>query len=190
MGISGIQYAKASGLTVITTASPKNFDYVKSLGADHVFDYRDPAALVASAKAAAGGKQVRHAWDCQANEVSAKICAEVISAAEGGKYAALLYGTEETVKGVNAKVEPAVSLYYTAFGERFCYKGPRDPVPENLAFAARFWELSRDLLAEGKVKPIRVIKNQGGSGLEGVLKGLEDMRDGNYSAGKLVYTLC
>ena len=28
-----------SGLTVITTASPRNFDFVKSLGADHVFDY-------------------------------------------------------------------------------------------------------------------------------------------------------
>lgn len=28
-----------SGLTVITTASPRNFEFVKSLGADHVFDY-------------------------------------------------------------------------------------------------------------------------------------------------------
>lgn len=28
-----IQYAKLSGLTVVTTCSPRNFDYVKSLGA-------------------------------------------------------------------------------------------------------------------------------------------------------------
>lgn len=28
-----------SGLKVITTASPRNFDLLESLGADHVFDY-------------------------------------------------------------------------------------------------------------------------------------------------------
>jgi NADPH:quinone reductase-like Zn-dependent oxidoreductase len=33
-----------SGLKVFTTASPKNFDYVKSIGADFVVDYRDPEA--------------------------------------------------------------------------------------------------------------------------------------------------
>jgi NADPH:quinone reductase-like Zn-dependent oxidoreductase len=32
-----------SGLEVITTSSPHNFELLKSLGADHVFDYvRDP----------------------------------------------------------------------------------------------------------------------------------------------------
>lgn len=30
-------------MTVITTASPKNFDYLKSLGADHIFSYADPS---------------------------------------------------------------------------------------------------------------------------------------------------
>jgi NADPH:quinone reductase-like Zn-dependent oxidoreductase len=33
-----------SGLKVFTTSSPKNFDYLKSLGADFVVDYRDPEA--------------------------------------------------------------------------------------------------------------------------------------------------
>jgi NADPH:quinone reductase-like Zn-dependent oxidoreductase len=32
---------QASGLKVVTTASPKNFDLLKSLGADAVFDYND-----------------------------------------------------------------------------------------------------------------------------------------------------
>ncbi len=35
----GIQYAKHVGATVITTASPDNHDYVRSLGADQVIDY-------------------------------------------------------------------------------------------------------------------------------------------------------
>ena len=38
-GALGIQLLKLSGYTVITTCSPKNFDYVKSLGADAVFNY-------------------------------------------------------------------------------------------------------------------------------------------------------
>jgi NADPH:quinone reductase-like Zn-dependent oxidoreductase len=35
----GIQYAKHVGATVITTASARNHDYVRSLGADRVIDY-------------------------------------------------------------------------------------------------------------------------------------------------------
>lgn len=34
-----MQLAKLAGLTVITTCSAKNFDYVKKLGADHAIDY-------------------------------------------------------------------------------------------------------------------------------------------------------
>ena len=42
VGMVVIQLAKLSGLTVITTASQKNTEYLKSLGADHVFPYNDP----------------------------------------------------------------------------------------------------------------------------------------------------
>jgi len=41
-GVLGIQFAKLSGFEVLTTCSPSNFDYVKSLGADKVFDYNSP----------------------------------------------------------------------------------------------------------------------------------------------------
>jgi NADPH:quinone reductase-like Zn-dependent oxidoreductase len=41
VGQYAIQFAKLGGLRVLTTASPKNFDLVKGLGADEVFDYRD-----------------------------------------------------------------------------------------------------------------------------------------------------
>ena len=40
VGSNAIQLAVAAGYEVITTASPKNFDYVKNLGASRVFDYR------------------------------------------------------------------------------------------------------------------------------------------------------
>ncbi|KAI0290826.1 hypothetical protein BC826DRAFT_1025506 [Russula brevipes] len=41
VGQYAVQFAKFGGLRVLTTASPKNFDLVKGLGADEVFDYRD-----------------------------------------------------------------------------------------------------------------------------------------------------
>lgn len=186
MGITGIQFAKASGLTVVTTASPKNFDYMRSLGADAVFDYKSPT-LVDDVRKFTDGK-LAYTWDCQAEGESGRICAEAM-ASSGGKYAALLYGTEDKVRAANSKVEPAVTIYYSAFGEPWAYKGAYDAVPADFEFAAPFWDLSRKLLADGTVKPIRVIKNQGGSGLEGVLQGLQDMKEGKYSAGKLVYTL-
>ncbi|KAF5578936.1 oxidoreductase zinc-binding dehydrogenase family superfamily [Fusarium pseudoanthophilum] len=42
VGCNIIQLAKAAGFEVITTASPKNFDYLKKLGASQTFDYNSP----------------------------------------------------------------------------------------------------------------------------------------------------
>ena len=40
-GSLAIQFAKLSGYKVLTTCSPHNFDFVKSIGADAVYDYKD-----------------------------------------------------------------------------------------------------------------------------------------------------
>ncbi|KAJ5730546.1 Polyketide synthase enoylreductase [Penicillium malachiteum] len=40
VGSNAVQLAVAAGYQVLSTSSPKNFDYVKGLGATHVFDYR------------------------------------------------------------------------------------------------------------------------------------------------------
>ncbi|KAF2681811.1 GroES-like protein [Lentithecium fluviatile CBS 122367] len=45
MGSLSISYAKAAGYTVISTCSPHNFELLKSLGADHIFDHSDPATV-------------------------------------------------------------------------------------------------------------------------------------------------
>jgi NADPH:quinone reductase-like Zn-dependent oxidoreductase len=41
VGSAAIQLAAAAGYEVVTTASPRNFDYVRGLGAGQVFDYND-----------------------------------------------------------------------------------------------------------------------------------------------------
>ncbi|KAJ5654302.1 Polyketide synthaseenoylreductase [Penicillium lividum] len=40
VGSNAVQLAVAAGYQVLSTSSPKNFDYVKSLGATQVFDYK------------------------------------------------------------------------------------------------------------------------------------------------------
>lgn len=45
VGATAIQLAAASGATVVTTASPANHEFVKSLGADLVFDYKSPTVV-------------------------------------------------------------------------------------------------------------------------------------------------
>ncbi|KFY98085.1 hypothetical protein V500_01802 [Pseudogymnoascus sp. VKM F-4518 (FW-2643)] len=54
VGASAIQLAVASGLTVVTTASPANQDFVKSLGAHVVVDYRSSSSIEDLVKALRG----------------------------------------------------------------------------------------------------------------------------------------
>jgi NADPH:quinone reductase-like Zn-dependent oxidoreductase len=44
VGTNGIQLARCAGYRVLATASPRNFDYVRSLGAEAVVDYHDKNA--------------------------------------------------------------------------------------------------------------------------------------------------
>ncbi|KAH7128257.1 chaperonin 10-like protein [Dendryphion nanum] len=45
MGSLSISHAKQAGYTVISTSSPHNFDLLKSLGADYVYDHSDPDTI-------------------------------------------------------------------------------------------------------------------------------------------------
>ncbi|EAU34596.1 conserved hypothetical protein [Aspergillus terreus NIH2624] len=45
VGSNAIQLCKGAGFEVITTCSAHNFEYVKRLGADKVFDYKDPSVI-------------------------------------------------------------------------------------------------------------------------------------------------
>ncbi len=68
VGCNAIQLAAAAGYRVVTTASPKNFDYVKSLGATHVYDYNSPTA-VADIIAVLAGAEVAGAFAIGAGSV-------------------------------------------------------------------------------------------------------------------------
>ena len=61
--------------------------------------------------------------------------------------------------------------------------------PERYRIASEFWQIAGKLFADGKLVAHKPEVDLGGSGLEGVLSGLQTMRDGKVSGFKLVYRL-
>ncbi|GAW20672.1 hypothetical protein ANO14919_101800 [Xylariales sp. No.14919] len=189
-GIYGIKYAKASGLTVIATASPHNFELLRSLGADHVFDYR--SATVGADIRALTGNRLKHAWDCTGH--GAAISAAALSDSEEGgrpRYATIIPVKRDVFDALNPVVDgPHFTLGYDAWGVEFLRFGKTYvPDPEETAFATMFWELTQGLLETGAITPLKPEVNRLGSGLEGVLAGLDELRNDRVSGTKLVYTL-
>ncbi len=177
-GALGIQFAKASGYRVITTCSPHNIEQVRALGADAVFDYRDPEC----------GAKIREytenrltvAWDTISLPISAKICADALTSGGGAKYSCLLQH-----QFPRSDIKPDVTLAYTAFNEEFNIMNKTIPIlPGDFEFIKKFIDISRELLQTGKVK---VHTPRVERGLDKVLEGLQLLRENKISGEKLVY---
>lgn len=88
MGTVAVQLAAAANYKVITIASQKNHDYVKSLakaGSITVFDHSDPQAAgkIIDFIKSTGGK-FAGAYDCISEEKTVRACEEVVHAFGGG----------------------------------------------------------------------------------------------------------
>lgn len=86
-GSLAIQFAKLSGLTVIATCSSHNSDYVRSLGADAVYDYQDSSCAQQIREYTRDS--LKHAFDCVSGGQSPTLCAESMSS-QGGTISFLL----------------------------------------------------------------------------------------------------
>lgn len=170
-----------SGYKVITTCSTKNFDFVRGLGVSEAFDYKDPDC----------GKKInlytsnnlKYAWDTISTEATAKICAEALSSAPGGRYGALLpvSSPREDLKITNTLLYTSVGEDFDKFGMSFTGNQPR------FEFLKTWSSDAALLLADGTVKPIPV--NLRAGGLNGALEGLQVLKEGRNSAEKLVYRI-
>ncbi|PNP37788.1 hypothetical protein TGAMA5MH_10273 [Trichoderma gamsii] len=80
-------------------------------------------------------------------------------------------------------------MAYSVFGQPFQRGLSSEGSPEDNEFANKFRDIAEPLLREGKLKAPRIEVNRGGSGLEGVLVGLEELRQGKVSGAKLIYTI-
>lgn len=187
----GIQYAKLSGLRVITTASPYNFDYLRSLGADIVLDYRESTETLVDAIKQATDGRLTLAWDCSPNDKFHEVAARAMSTADKGVYVTVNPLTPgDFLAEFNPMVETKWQLAYTVFGEEFSFGPVTFPVvEEDKRFGAAFWERTARLLAEGKLEPTRCTVNRGGEGLQGVIAGLDELAQGKVAGTKLVYSM-
>jgi NADPH:quinone reductase-like Zn-dependent oxidoreductase len=86
VGSNAIQLAVAAGYEVITTASPRNFEYVMSLGASQAFDYNSPS-VVPDIIAACKGRTLAGA--IAIGTTSAPACVQILGACQGNKFVSI-----------------------------------------------------------------------------------------------------
>lgn len=85
VGGNAIQLAVAAGYEVVTTSSPSNFEYVKSLGAAYAFDYREKG-VVGDIVAALRGSEVAGALAIGAGSVLD--CIDILAHCRGRRFIA------------------------------------------------------------------------------------------------------
>ena len=166
VGCNGIQLARAAGYEVIATSSPKNFEYLKKLGAGHVFDYNSPS-VVEDIVAALSGKSFAGALHTVG---SSDACFTVASKASGNQFvASTLPLPPENPEGVNAARIFGSTLKDNEVGKAVY----NDFLPQALAHGSFI----------AAPEPTIV-----GSGLESIQTALEVQKAG-VSATKVVVTL-
>ena len=108
VGSNAIQLAVAAGYEVITTSSPKNFEYVKKLGANLAFDYNSKTVVrdvieALKDKHIAGGLAIGNG--------SAMACLDIVHGCKGDKFASMAsfpISFESHTKGMKINILPQI----------------------------------------------------------------------------------
>lgn len=101
VGSSVVQLAVASGYAVVATASPANYDYVKSLGATLVLDYHNPDIVaILTGLLEASGTRLVGAYDAIGSDGTVRSSAAVVGGLGGGKVASVGAAPEDVGEGV------------------------------------------------------------------------------------------
>ncbi|KZS95295.1 GroES-like protein [Sistotremastrum niveocremeum HHB9708] len=168
VGAYVIQLAHLFGFDVIATASPANHEYVKSLGAKHVFDHRDPDVVSKIREVA--GPDLSKVYDAVSEGGTVEASVKSITSSEG-KVAIILPLPSPDPSTASVKVIATGTSKATeipALGE------------------AVYWYLE-ELLSRGILIPNKFKIIPGG--LSGVNEGLSLQRRHKISGEKLVYRI-
>lgn len=193
VGSNAIQLAVAAGYEVITTSSPRNFDYVKNLGASAAFDYNSKN-VVADVIEAFHGRTIAGAIAIGAN--SANACADVVHACKGKKFVSMAtFPISFDGPGVPSVFSVAPKFLW--FNATMALKSRARGIRTKFIFGSSLInnDVSRAIyadflplaLAEGRyvAAPDPLVT---GTGLETVQAGLDRQRQG-LSAAKVVIAL-
>jgi len=180
VGMYAIQLAKASGLKVVTTASEDNHEYLKSIGADAAFDYKDPQVGEKVKKS----YTITKALDCVSEKGSTKVAA---SCMDSGLIVNLLPVDAEKEGITNVKLQTI--LVYCCSGEHVkLYPGFEfDAQPELRTWRKQWLKIQSKLVADGKLKSNPLKQMDGG--LDNVVAGMKHMQEGKHRRQKLVYKI-
>jgi NADPH:quinone reductase-like Zn-dependent oxidoreductase len=196
VGCAAIQLAVNAGYEVFTTASPKNADYLKSLGAGQVFDYHS-RHLVKDIVKALKGKTCAGALAIATGSVGH--CIDIVGKSKGDKFVAVAAGPislTEVVSGgrfvmlrllpkmIGSTLSNARKARMQGVKTKFIWGGS---LVDNEVGPAVYMDFLPSALAEGRfvaAPPAQVV----GSGLGAVETGFEVQKMG-MSAKKVVVSL-
>ncbi|KIJ40216.1 hypothetical protein M422DRAFT_257056, partial [Sphaerobolus stellatus SS14] len=158
--------AKLAGFTVFATASPHNFDYVKSAGADQVFDYHD--SDVTNRIRSAAGNKLSKVYDAISENGSTESAVKCITA-RSGRVAVILVPKPDAST-------PTVKVIMTG---SVAFQNPR---VAKAVLGLLETALHRDIFITNRAKVLP-------KGLLGVNDGFELARNNKVSGEKLVYRI-
>jgi NADPH:quinone reductase-like Zn-dependent oxidoreductase len=172
VGSSVIQLAVASGYAVIATASPANYEYVKSLGASLVLDYHNPDIVpIVIGLLKSSGSELVGAYDAIGSDTTVRQSASIVQALGGGVVSSV--GSTPDVEGSDVKV--------TRIGATYIFSQEPEVAEEVWGRFVPAALKAGNLLPRPKELVI-------GNGLYAVQAGLDKLKKG-VSASKLVITL-
>jgi len=175
VGLFAIALAKLAGIPVVSTASPHNFELLKKLGADAVFDYKDPDVVSKIKEWGAAHGGLTAALDNISEHGSTKLVAQSLSE-KGGKVIILLAVKQEG-EGWPENVEINHILLYSILKRNT--KDFHDIHEWNTHLP--------ELIESGKIKntnPLKIL-----NGFEAIEGGLDLLRSGKMSAQKIAIKL-
>ena len=198
VGSQAIQLAVAAGYEVITTASPRNFDYVRSLGASLAFDYHIPTVIPDIIKAFQGRTS---AGAIAFGSTSAAACVRIVARSSGKKFVALAsppvsldgvapdnpmrFGTPRTIGAlIRGNVALQVRARTSGVGTKFIYG---TTLKSNTVSQTIYRDFLPTALAEGRYQAApqpHIV----GEGLDQIQPALNAQRRG-VSASKIVVKL-
>lgn len=178
-GLMTIQWAKLSGMEIVTTCSAANFGLVRERGADHVFDYHDAKHCIDNIRTVTSG-QLRLVLDCVGSFGSPQICADAM--ASDGK--GCLYNSISLQTSPREDVRSIFTPGQVALGVDHQMGGRIIPADEELFEAnKKFLRVAESLFRLGKIRPP---PTEAVHGLENVLNVIDDLRKWKISGKKIV----
>ncbi|TDZ24973.1 Trans-enoyl reductase ccsC [Colletotrichum orbiculare MAFF 240422] len=184
VGTMALQLLRLIGHVPIATCSPRNFALVRKYGAEEVFDYHDPDC----------GKKIKqytrntlaYVIDPFTDLKSVALCYEAMGRA-GGRYACLEMYPDYALERRSIKLFFVMGMAILGHRLDLDYGYERDEDPELRAFGVRWYRDLQKLMDQGRLRPHPLRELEGG--FEGILRGVEMLKNKEVSGQKLIVAL-